>query len=756
MWARPLLCHRHHHWRRQRVDARSETKGSAVILVLSGDGDLHAEAVEEELARRGHRALRFDLAQFPERATVSLALGAGGELSGGLHASGTRVTWDEITAVWVRRPGTPQLRRPDLGDVARRQLEADGAAVLADLWELLDARFVPGRPDAIAHAAHRSRQLRLAAGLGFELPPTLTGNDPEAFLDLATATPGPVVTKRSSPGRRLAAEDGEGVTRNADVLAPRDLVNVPDLRWCPVTAQRYIDKAVELRITVVGDRVFPAAIGSPRASHSRVDWRRADHACTPFVPHELPDDVERLCIELVAALDLHYGCIDLVLTPDDRLVFLEIDPTGQYLWIEQLTGLPITTALADLLVGAGPMADAPALTPERLRSVPSASAATVVTAAGPAPAAVPADHPSPTTGPVELTDADRAALVDAAEALAAADASGEGALSGLRGRHGAHRFRLLSDHESYDGSTHHALLVRREDGPTLSVSVATGPGLPWPLRGVTRTRELDLLDVNGTRLAVAQALAGLEGLFHDRPVMRRLIDACLVNEALSDEPVDLSAADLQVAADAFRRAKGLRSAADTRRWLDDRGLDLEGFAELVTRQAELDQLRLRITGGDVERWWQTHRDELATVLVAWWAVAGTSNGSRPDGPSPAGRSGGDTPARRIEALGRIRAAHRRGQAGAVASHRVIDLPAGLAPVGGAPRGTPVAVTLGDGSPGEAVVLDRSEAVLDDGTRQLVAERLFDEWLAEGRRTARITWFWGDDRIAQTTVEAVAP
>ena len=52
---------------------------------------------------------------------------------------------------------------------------------------------------------------------------------------------------------------------------------------------------------------------------------------------------------LVRRLGLHYGTIDMVLTPDGRYVFLEINPNGQYLWIEKQSGLPITEAVCDLL-----------------------------------------------------------------------------------------------------------------------------------------------------------------------------------------------------------------------------------------------------------------------------------------------------------------------------------------------------------------------------------------------------------------------
>ena len=54
---------------------------------------------------------------------------------------------------------------------------------------------------------------------------------------------------------------------------------------------------------------------------------------------------------MVERLGLCYGAIDMILTPDGRYVFIEINPNGQYLWIEQETGLPISAAICDLLMG---------------------------------------------------------------------------------------------------------------------------------------------------------------------------------------------------------------------------------------------------------------------------------------------------------------------------------------------------------------------------------------------------------------------
>ncbi|WP_037501175.1 MvdC/MvdD family ATP grasp protein [Solirubrobacter soli] len=308
-----------------------------MILIVTSDDDTHADRVEAALRSRGAEVARFDPAWFPREATLALAVG-GGDVGGTLAFRDEVVELDRVRTVWRRRPG-----HPDGTEFVQRE----SAAVLADLWELLPVRHVPGTPDAIAHASHKARQLLLAAQLGFELPRTLVTNDPDAFLDFYA--PG-TITKRAAPSQRLTTADGdEALVRYTEPVRPRDLVHVEDLRLCPVLVQPYVEKRLELRVTVVGERVFAAAIHSQASNHTRLDWRRYDDARTPITPFALPGELADRCRALVRALGLCYGAIDLVLTPDDRFVFLEINPNGQYLWIELATGLPIGAAVADLL-----------------------------------------------------------------------------------------------------------------------------------------------------------------------------------------------------------------------------------------------------------------------------------------------------------------------------------------------------------------------------------------------------------------------
>ena len=138
--------------------------------------------------------------------------------------------------------------------------------------------------------------------------------------------------------------------RYTEAVSTRDVAYAKTLRFCPVILQAYIPKQVELRITVVGRKVFAAEIRSQETNHTRHDWRRYDHFKTPYFIHELPQDVIQHCVQLVEKLGLCYGAIDMIVTPDGRYVFLEINSNGQYLWVEQATRLVISDAIADLLM----------------------------------------------------------------------------------------------------------------------------------------------------------------------------------------------------------------------------------------------------------------------------------------------------------------------------------------------------------------------------------------------------------------------
>src|SRR5438094_5255133 len=135
---------------------------------------------------------------------------------------------------------------------------------------------------------------------------------------------------------------------------------------------------------------------------------------------------------------------------------------------------------------------------------------------------------------------------------------------------------------------------------TVSLSFCPDRAIPWPLRGVQRWREQDLLRVNATVLRVDQAIACLDFIWDEARIINRLINVCLIQEALAKDPVTLSDAELQCALDGFRRAHKLYTAEDTYRWLERHGMTHEKIERYVADEATVATLRDRVTAGRVE------------------------------------------------------------------------------------------------------------------------------------------------------------
>jgi hypothetical protein len=326
-----------------------------MILILTHALDPHAEAVERLLRDRGAEVVRIDPAAFPVQVGVSLEFSTTGRVRAPWRTVRGSIDLHRVRAIWYRHPGQLVPHAEITDEVTRAYVTEECRSFLLGVCDSLDCPFLPAPPAVLRRAELKAPQLRLAGALGFELPPTLVTNSPEEFLEFYRRHGGNLISKLASVS--FLRMEGEEFQRFTEVVSRRDVGYARSVRYCPIIFQAYVPKRVELRITVVGREVFAAEIHSQATNHTRHDWRKYDHAGTPYFPHELPSEVASRCVQLVRRLGLRYGTIDMVLTPEGRYVFLEINPNGQYLWIEKATGLPISEAICDLLVSAAPGGD---------------------------------------------------------------------------------------------------------------------------------------------------------------------------------------------------------------------------------------------------------------------------------------------------------------------------------------------------------------------------------------------------------------
>lgn len=308
-----------------------------MIAIVTDRVDPHADVLVGVLRGMGHEPVRVNSGDLPLDTTLTVALEQG-DWAGSLRveANGKVLDWRAVTAVWWRRPRGFGLS-VELTEAERAFATEELGAAFRGLWDCVDAYWV-SRPDAIAAAGRKRGQLPRAARLGFAVPPTLVTTDPAAAAAFAAEHDRVVYKVLTDPHLGPA-----GTVRTTPVPAGADFSSV---RNVPCLFQAYVDKQVEHRVTVIGDDVFVASVTSPA-----VDWREGPAV---WRAGRLPAAVLDRCVALVRSYGLEFGALDLIGTPAGELVFLEVNPSGQFLFVqEQVPQLRMAEALAARLAAGG-------------------------------------------------------------------------------------------------------------------------------------------------------------------------------------------------------------------------------------------------------------------------------------------------------------------------------------------------------------------------------------------------------------------
>jgi glutathione synthase/RimK-type ligase-like ATP-grasp enzyme len=262
------------------------------------------------------------------------------EFSGG--TSYTLLGEQNFDAVWFRRTRLPDL--PDMPVAEKNFLLGEIEAFIQNLLCIIEAKWL-SEPFYVYRAENKFLQLKEAIRLGFTVPDTLvTGSKTElrAFYEKHN---GNIIIKPVAYARINYAEEPQFIFTSA--VTPSIMDNLHNHDLTPCIFQENIPKEYELRVTVVGGLIFSAAVYSQEDEKTQTDWRRKK---LEFHPVTLPDDVAQKCIRLVRDMNLRFGAIDLIKDTNDNYVFLEINPNGQWAWIETQTGLPIAEAIINELL----------------------------------------------------------------------------------------------------------------------------------------------------------------------------------------------------------------------------------------------------------------------------------------------------------------------------------------------------------------------------------------------------------------------
>ncbi|AVR98848.1 ATP-grasp domain-containing protein [Pseudoduganella armeniaca] len=304
------------------------------ILIHTIPTDIHAAAVQAALRQKGASSQTWHTGDFPSHQTVSWTYQPGQPPRMSVRDEFDRFdTTQRFDTVWHRRIRAPQEPAAVVAPADQQFVAREIGRWISTTLPLpgQDAFWVNGLRES-EYADNKLVQLDAAVRVGMTIPATVATNAPDEIRAFIRATaPRPVIYKPLR-GYTWTLNDKQLISYTKTVTEA-DLPSDDLLRACPGIFQEYIEKDVELRVTIMGHHCVAVALQAPDKEDWRVSSERDELTATPF---DLAPAVREQCLALMKRLGIVFGCIDFVVTPQGEYVFLEINEMGQFLWVEDL------------------------------------------------------------------------------------------------------------------------------------------------------------------------------------------------------------------------------------------------------------------------------------------------------------------------------------------------------------------------------------------------------------------------------------
>lgn len=315
------------------------------------------------------------------------------------------------------------------------------------------------------------------------------------------------------------------------------------------------------------------------------------------------------------------------------------------------------------------------------------------------------------------------------------------AFQALKARHPGHWMNLVWEQETYGGSVHYDILLA-DDAGTYSLSYCADEEVPWPARGLQRVNESLVLRVNDDPVFITQAITSLDHAWSTLHIGRHLIHMSLIDQEIRNSGLVVTDEELAEALLDFRKKRRLFSVEELERWMAWHGTTQVQLEQHLREDVAREKLRRRVAAGREEAWFQRHRASFERVQVARLSVPTQDEARR------LYEQLREAPGRFLELAqvyflerggpGELFTTLRRGELEPAQAERLFSTVPGQ-----------LAEPLPSGEGYELVrVLRFLPPRFDEATREQVRDSLFEEWLAERRRHARVEWFWGAAEAAE--------
>lgn len=315
------------------------------VLIISNKSDITSDFIVKQLKEKEIDFFRFNTDELTKTISCTLDLYKNSFILYDTNKN-EKINLNEITAVYFRRPELPIIESDDLNSGEINLIQNEILYTLEGIYTLLRKAYWISPIYSIREAENKIFQLEVAKKLNLKIPNSIISNQYEDVYEFYSNCDENCIIKPIKSG--LIEEENKSKVIYTNLLdkipSSREQINS-----CPNFLQSHIIKKGDVRVTMVGEKAFATMIHSQENTKTKVDWRISQD----FLKHtriELPSDIHNKCVQLLRHLKLRFGAIDFVLDKNEEFIFLEINPNGQWAWIEKLTGYQISHEITNLLV----------------------------------------------------------------------------------------------------------------------------------------------------------------------------------------------------------------------------------------------------------------------------------------------------------------------------------------------------------------------------------------------------------------------
>lgn len=317
-----------------------------MILIISNKKDFTVDHVVKILNNSKIPFFRFNTEDFPINISSSISISSNYLECLDISKKNSSLKISEISSVWYRRPLEPDLSLLDMKKEDIFFATRESHEYLQNIYSFLDDKLWVNNVFILKKVERKTYQLKIANYIGFNTPDTLVSNNPIDCKNFFNFFKGDIIAKPISNGAYGILED-KAIFAN-DLSTLEQIPNFDSVSISPVILQNKINKKFDVRTIVFGKDIFSYAI---KSETKYFDWRKIEQDKLKYELIKTPDNIATKIYFFMKKLSLNFGAFDFSIDTNENWFFLEVNPNGQWAWIEYIVkNNDMTNSLIKLLM----------------------------------------------------------------------------------------------------------------------------------------------------------------------------------------------------------------------------------------------------------------------------------------------------------------------------------------------------------------------------------------------------------------------